>query len=171
MDQGSLVVEQVEAGARFLREFEKIIPVVVAFWLKESEDGRWKFNVASDRFDNGNLEVAYREVLRISTMLNDSNFNPFQLTLVGLREPTVQAALEVYKGHSAKIPLHIRGRNFGGIEVEEAYLVKGPTGEYTMPSGPEVLHQIIDQAGGPGAIQRLKLTGAANFLAGGPGSL
>jgi hypothetical protein len=145
MDQGSLVAEQLEAGARFLRAFENTAPVVVAFWLKTGEDGRWSLYVAPDQFDEGNLDSAYREVLRISNEMKDSYFEPFHVKLVGLSEPAVQAALEFYKEHSAKIPFHIRGRSFGGIEVEEAYLVKGPTGEYTMPTGREVLNQIIDQ--------------------------
>jgi hypothetical protein len=145
MDQGSLVMEQIEAGNRFLREFEKSTRVVVAFWLKEGEDGQWNLYVASDRFDKGKLGMAYGEVLRIAKEMKDPYFEPFQVKLVGLAEPTVRAALEFYIAHPPKIPFHIRERNFGGIAVEEAYLIKGPTGEYTMASGREVLDQIIDQ--------------------------
>ena len=145
MDQGSLVMEQIEAGNNFLREFEKSTPVVVAFWLKEREDGRWNLYVASDRFDKGKLGGAYGEVLGIAKEMKDPYFEPFQVKLVGLSEPTVRAALEFYRTHPPKIPFRIRERNFGGIDVEEVYLLKGPTGEYTMPSGREVLHQIIDQ--------------------------
>ena len=148
MDQGPLVVPQIEAGVRFLRELEKSTSVVVAFWLKEGEDGQWNLYIASDRFGKGSLDLAYREVLRIATEMNDPCFEPFQLRLVGLREPMVQAALEYYKAHPPTIPLRIGGGNFGGIDVEEVYLVKGPTGESTMASGTEVLHQIIDQEAG-----------------------
>ena len=144
MDQGTLVREQVEAGNRFLREFEKSTRVVVAFWLKEGEDDRWNLYVASNRFDEGRRGM-YGEALRIAREMKDPYFEPFRVTLVGLSDPNVNAALEVYKGHSAKIPLRIRGRKFGGIEVEDVYLVKGPTGDYTMPSGREMLNQIIDQ--------------------------
>jgi len=138
-------MEQVEAGNTFLREFEKSIPVVVAFWLKEGEDGRWDLFVASDQFKDGKLGRAYGEVLRIAKELRDPYFEPFQVKLVDLSEPLVQAALEFYKTHPPKIPFRIHERNFGGTDVEEVYFVQGPTGEYTMPSGREVLHQIIDQ--------------------------
>ena len=138
-------MDQIEAGNRFLREFEKATRVVVAFWLKEGEAGRWNLYVASDRFNEGKVGTAYGEVLRIAREMKDPYFEPFQVKLVGLTEPMVRAALEFYQTHPPKIPFHIRGRNFGGIEVEEAYLIKGPTGEYTMPSGREVLDQIIDQ--------------------------
>src|SRR5207237_736572 len=145
MDQGSLVMEQIEAGNRFLREFERSTPIVVAFWLKEGEDGRWNLYVASDRFDKGRFGQAYGEVLRIAKEMKDPHFEPFRVKLVGLTEPTVRAALEFYLTHPPKIPFRIRERSFGGIEVEDAYLIKGPTGGYTMPSGREVLDQIIDQ--------------------------
>lgn len=145
MDQGSLVVQQIEAAARFLREFEKSTSVAVAFWLKDSEDGQWTFYVACDPVDKAHLDLAYREVLRIANELNDPYFEAFQVRLVGLREPMVQAALKFYKGHPPRIPLRIGGGNFGGVDVEEVYLIKGPTGERTMASGTEVLHQIIDQ--------------------------
>jgi len=118
---------------------------VVAFWIKGGEDRRWSFYVASNRFDERNLHAAYREVLRIRKEMNDPYFEPFQVRLVGLTEPMVKAALKVYTKYSAKIPLHIRGQDFGGIDVEDVYLLKGPTGEYSMPSGREVLHEIIDQ--------------------------
>ena len=117
----------------------------MAFWLKEGADGRWNLYVASDRFDKGILGMAYGEVLRIAKELNDYYFEPFQVKLVGLAEPMVRAVLEFYLTHPPKIPFRIRNRNFGDIEVEEAYLIKGPTGEYTMPSGREALDQIIDQ--------------------------
>ncbi len=147
MDQGTLVVEQVEAGNSFLREFEKSTPIVVAFWLKEvdGEEGRWNLHVASDRFNDGKLGGYYGEVLRIATEMNNPLFDPFQVKLFGLSEPLVRAALEFYTTHPPKIPFHVHERNFGDTGVKNVYLIKGPTGEYTMPSGLEVLHQIIDQ--------------------------
>src|SRR5215204_6191366 len=78
MDQGSLVTEQIEAGNSFLRKFEECTQVVVAFWLKEDEDGRWNLYVASDQFDMGKLGMAYEEVLRIAKELKDPYFEPFQ---------------------------------------------------------------------------------------------
>lgn len=145
MDQGPLVREQIDAAKRFLREFERSTPVVAAFWFKEDEDGRWNLYIASDRFNEGKTGMAYGEVIRIAHEMNDPSFKPFQVTLVGLNEPKAQAALEFYLKHPPKIPFRIRGRKFEGVEVEDAYLIHGPTGAYTMPSGREILNQIIDQ--------------------------
>src|SRR6266699_5844092 len=122
MVQGSLLMEQIEAAARFLREFEKSTPIVVAFWLKEAEDGQWYLYVASDRFNKGKLGGAYGDVLRIAQEMKEPYFEPFQVKLVGLSEATVQAALEFYLTHPPKIPFRVRERHFGGIDVEEVYL-------------------------------------------------
>ena len=145
MDQGSLVKEQIDAGARFLREFGKFAPVVVAFWLKESEDGRWAFCVASDRVDDTKYGAAYQEIIRIAGQMKDPNFDPFQVRLLRMGDPMVKAALAAYETRPPKIPFRIRAANFGGIDAEEVYLVQGPTGEYSMPTGREILDQIIDE--------------------------
>src|SRR5437763_1281169 len=112
MDQGSLVAEQIEAGNRFLREFEKSTPVVLAFWKREGEDGQWNLFVASNRFDNGRVAAAYGDILRIGTKMKDPHFDPFRVTLVGLDEPGVQSALEFSRTHPPKIPFHTRELNF-----------------------------------------------------------
>src|SRR2546421_12410210 len=104
MDQGSLVMERGDATNQFLENLEKSIRVVVAFWLKEREDGRGSFYIASDQFNRGRLGGAYGEVLRIAKEIKDLPFDPFQVKLVGLGEPTAQAALEFYKTHPSKIP-------------------------------------------------------------------
>ncbi len=49
MDQGPLVVEQIDAGAKFLAELDKNIPVMAAFWLKASDEDSWYLYVASDQ--------------------------------------------------------------------------------------------------------------------------
>jgi hypothetical protein len=145
MDQNSLVTEQIEAGNRFLREFEKSTPVIAAFWLNEGEDGGWVLHVASDRFNDGRVGGGYGEVLRIAKEIDNPNFQLSQVRLVGLGEPLVQAVLEFYMTHPPKIPFRIHDRSFGGAGDVEAYLLRGPIGEYTMPSGREVLNQIIDR--------------------------
>jgi hypothetical protein len=145
MDQGSLVKERIDAGARFLREFARFTPVVVAFWLKDSENGRWAFYVASDRVAETNYDVAYGEIIRIAGAMKDPRFDPFQVRLLRMGDPMVKAALAAYEKRPPKIPFHIRGANFGEIDAEDVYLVQGPTGEYSMPTGRETLNQIIDK--------------------------
>lgn len=145
MDTGMLVAEQFAAGIRFVSELEKTIPIVAAYWLKEEEDSEWHLFVASDRFNDGRVGKAYEEVLRIARAMTNRCFSPFQVKLVGLNEPTAQAIVKYYANHPPRIPYYFRQQEIHGIYVEETCLLKGPTGEFEMPSGREVLNEIIDR--------------------------
>ena len=79
MDQGPLVTEQINAGARFLGAFQKYLPVQAAFWLKDSEEDAWSLYVASDQITDDNFDVAYGEVVQIAGALQDPWFDPFQV--------------------------------------------------------------------------------------------
>lgn len=143
MDQGALVTDQVEAGNRFLREFERCNTVLAAFWLKEADTGHWRLFIVLNGADNGKVKSAYGEVVGITNAMNDPYLGPFQVTLVRSSEPTARAVLQQYKRHPAQLPVRIR--DIQAIGGEEAYILKGPAGEFAMPSEREVLHKIIDQ--------------------------
>jgi hypothetical protein len=145
MDKNSLVMERIEASASFLRQFERHTRVVVAFWLKESDSLDARLYIAPRNLDPQIVDSATREILRIARDMNEPHFSPFQVSLVGLHEPTVKAALNIYKNHAPRIPIHLGPGNFGGVDVDEVYLIKGSSGEFTMPSGRQVLDQIIDR--------------------------
>jgi hypothetical protein len=51
-------MNQIDAGQKFLEEFEKYAPVRAAFWLKADEDSGWYLYVASDQFPNQSLDAA-----------------------------------------------------------------------------------------------------------------
>jgi hypothetical protein len=145
MDKGAMVTEQVNASVRFLREFENFSRVVAAFWLKENGKSDARFYLAPRQLGPDNRVAATREILRIATDMNDPHLSPFRVSLVGRGEPTVKAALDHYKGHAPGIPIHLGPGNFGGVDVDEVYLIKGSSGEFTMASGRQVLDQIIDR--------------------------
>ncbi|MGA2702755.1 MAG: hypothetical protein ABSH35_16890 [Isosphaeraceae bacterium] len=126
MDQGPLVIEQIDAGARFLAEFEKKIPVMAAFWLKASEEGSWYLYVASDEFNYNNLDVGYREVLRLAGELRDPNFDPFQVKLIKPGHPLAKAALDVLQRFPGRMATRLHRRNFGGVSVDEVYIYPTP---------------------------------------------
>jgi len=126
MDQGPLVIEQIDAGARFLAEFEKKIPVMAAFWLKASEEGSWYLYLASDEFNHNNLDVGYREVLRLAGELRDPNFDPFQVKLINPGHPLAKAALDVLQRFPGRMATRLHRRNFGGVSVDEVYIYPTP---------------------------------------------
>ena len=122
MDQGALVIDQIDAGARFLDEFKKYIPVTTAFWLKESDEGEWSLYIASDKITDDNFDVAYGEVLRIAGKLRDPLFDPFQVKLIGADDPLAAAALDITRRYPGPVATRFHGRVFGGLPVEEVYV-------------------------------------------------
>jgi hypothetical protein len=126
MDQGPLVTGQIDAGARFLGEFQKSIPVQMAFWLKESDAGEWNLYVASDQITDDNFDVAYGEVVRIAGQIRDPYFDIFQVKVIGADDPLAQAALDTKRGHPGPVASRLHGKVFGGVPVEEVYIYPSP---------------------------------------------
>jgi hypothetical protein len=134
MDQGPLVSEQIDAGARFLGEFQKYAPVQAAFWLKDSEEGGWSLYVASDRISDENTDTGYGEVLRIAGRLEEPWFDPFQVKLIGTNDPLAQAVLDMHRRYPGKMPTRFHGKALGGVNVEEGYIYPRPVPS-PVPSG------------------------------------
>jgi hypothetical protein len=126
MDQDPLVGEQLDAGAKFIGEFNNYAPVGAAFWLKESDSGHWYLYIASDRLDGEKIADAYGEVLRLNKELADPNFDPFQVKLISLDHPLAKAARELYRGRPWKFPTRYHGRIFGGASTDEVYIYAPP---------------------------------------------
>jgi hypothetical protein len=126
MDQGPLVIEQIDAGANFLREFGKKATVLAAFWLKASEEGLWYLYVASDEFSDKNLDVAYGEVLRVAGEMRNPYFDPFQVKLIKGDHPLAKAALEILQRFPGRMATRLHRRNFGGTSADEVYIYPTP---------------------------------------------
>ena len=126
MDQIPLVIEQIDAGTRFLSEFQKYLPIQVAFWLKEAEEGDWNLYIVSDQITEDNFDVAYGEVVRIAGQLRDPWFDPFQVKLIGANDPLAQAALDIQRRFPGRMPTRFHGKTFGGLSVDEVYIYPSP---------------------------------------------
>ena len=85
--------EQIDAGRKFIDEFDKHIPVRAAFWLKVNEDSGWYLYVASDQITDENIDVVYGEVAKVFRMIDDPNLDVFQIKLIGTDDPFARAAL------------------------------------------------------------------------------
>ena len=122
MDQSPLVTEQIDAGAKFLAEFEKRIPVTAAFWLRANEEDSSYLYVASDEFNDNKLDVGYGEVLRIAAEMRDPNFDPFRVKLIRPGDPLAKAGLDVLRRYPGRMPARILRTYFGGVGVDEVYI-------------------------------------------------
>ncbi len=127
MDQGPLVTEQIDAGAKLAGEFAaKYKPLQAVFWLKESEDGQWFLYLASDQIDDSNFDLAYREVHRLLGRGPHTWLDPFQVKVTGTDAPAAKAVLDLLRKYPGQMPARFPGRPFGGLGVEEAYIYPIP---------------------------------------------
>ena len=133
MDQGLLVIEETEAGAELVRLLDKHVPVDAAFWVKDSEEGQWYLYIASDRFEEKNLDAAYGEVLRLAAQVATPHLDPFRVKLIPADDPLAQAALEVHRRYPARIATRFGGKNFGGMSVDGVYIYPAPAGALAPP--------------------------------------
>lgn len=122
MDKNSLVAELIEAGARFLDEFEKSYPIAIAFWLKDRDESRWYLHVASDQVPDTKKKEAYGAVLRIASQLRDPNFDAFHVKLRKVSDPIVKFAIDFQRRHPGRIATQFNVPTFEGVDVEGMYL-------------------------------------------------
>ena len=126
MDQDSLVENRIEAGKRFLDEFNKEYPLKTAFWLKESDDGAWYLYVASERIDESNRRDAYMGVSRAAKRVQNVYFDRFWVKVVEKDHPLVNAVLEIQERYPNPLGIHYRGFRLGKASIEGAYFYPLP---------------------------------------------
>ncbi|CAN5820680.1 hypothetical protein BH23PLA1_BH23PLA1_41720 [soil metagenome] len=126
MDQGPLVTELIDAGAELIREFDKSMPVKAAFWLKASDDEHRYLYIASDRIDDSNPVLAYREVLRLVDQIGSPYLNPFRVKLISADDPLARAALEIQHRFPGPQATRLGARSFGGLSVDDVCIYQSP---------------------------------------------
>jgi hypothetical protein len=126
MDQGPLVSEKIEAGARFLGEFQKRYPIEAAFWLKESDEGAWWLYVASDQITDENFHVAYKEVGRVARNIKDPWFDLMEVKVIGEDDPLAKGAADIRSRYPAHKATRLYNRTFGGVAIDEIYIYPTP---------------------------------------------
>jgi hypothetical protein len=126
MDQGPLVIDQIEAGEVFLREFNKYRPVQSAFWLKDAEYGRWYLYVASEKITDANFDAAYHEVGLVADAMQDPRFSALEVKVLAATKPLAKAMAELQCRYPGRTPRELRGRTIGGVTVDQVYLYPRP---------------------------------------------
>ncbi|MEJ7638378.1 MAG: hypothetical protein WKF75_10495 [Singulisphaera sp.] len=127
MDQGPLVTEQIDAGARLASEFDsQYKPLSAAFWLKESEVGRWILYLVSDQIDDSNFDQAYGEVIRLLGRGPHMWLDPFQVKVIGVDDRLAKTVLDIQQRNPSRLATRVRERMIGGLSVEEVYIYSIP---------------------------------------------
>ncbi|MBL8800174.1 MAG: hypothetical protein JNM56_40200 [Planctomycetia bacterium] len=126
MDQGPLVMEEIDAGAELVRAFDKYAPVEVAFWLKASDEEQRYLYIASDQIKDTNLGAAYGEVLRLAQRLSSPYLDPFRVKLISAANPLAQAATEIHRRFPGRLATRFGGRLWGRVSVDDVYIYPSP---------------------------------------------
>jgi len=123
MDQGPLVIEQIEAGARLVRDFHSYMAVEVAFWIKTAEGYRWTLCIASDQINEKTWDLGYGEALRLIQEMNNPYLDLFRIRLVNSTSPLARAALEERrKFPGSPVGIRLGEQWFGDTAIEGAYI-------------------------------------------------
>lgn len=126
MDQGPLVIQQIDAGERFLNEFHKTLPVTAACWVKEVDNESWYLYVASEKIDHGNVRDGYLEVIRLANEMSDSFFDPFQVKLIKDDHPIAMATKDFSRRWPGRLPTRCQVGRFGDRYVDDVYVYALP---------------------------------------------
>jgi len=122
MGQGLLVIEQIDAGADFVCDFNHYRCVAVACWISPAESDNLFLYIASDEIDDSNFDIAYGEVLRRLSGKRSPWLDPFQIKLVNSADPIARHAIEIRDRYPAKIATRYNGPSIGGTSIDGAYI-------------------------------------------------
>jgi hypothetical protein len=135
MDNDTMVSEQTESGERLIEALAKDgFDVLVAFWAKPTEEGKWFLYLASAMVDDKGPAAAYRLVHGILRKMPDLWIDPLEIRVVGLNDSLTEAALAATKPVVPHSPFAVRnakahpgmtrfgGSTLGGVSIDGAYI-------------------------------------------------
>lgn len=122
MGSNILVDEQIEAGAKFIHDFNAYVPVSVAFWVKPAESDNLFLYVGSDDISDANVAAAYGEVMRRMSQDRTPALDPFQIKLVNSSDPIARDAMEIRDRYRRNRATQLQDSLLGGLGIEGAYI-------------------------------------------------
>ena len=122
MDKAVLVNEQIDAGREFAEAFNAYQAVDVLFWLNPADSSEWLLYLASQAINEGNLEPAYRKVLRLVGSGKQMWLDAFQIKLISSDDALAKKAKEIRDRYPAPLATRYNGSSIAGIPVGGAYI-------------------------------------------------
>lgn len=137
MDTDLLVEDQIDDGQRLIDQLTREeFPVLVAFWLRTSEEGQWQLYIASPSIEPEKMGEAYRKVYHSLRQLEPSCVNASDLKLLNGANPVAQAAIRIRDRYSGRSPTRFNGKRLGNLSIEGAYIY--PPAEKWFPGFDEI---------------------------------
>lgn len=126
MGAASLVVDEIDAGAEFLWQFNQFRPVRAGFWMREAGDMFRYLFVALDEVTpavRGNLSD---EKERIIKEMREYYLDPNRVNIVSVDDRVAKAVLDLVRRYPGKVLTQPDGPYFGGVETDEMYIYPMP---------------------------------------------
>ena len=127
MDQEVLVGELIDDGKRLLERLAaEGVPVTAAFWVKESENGRWYLYIATPLVsEDGDTLEAYRRINAVFRQMPELFWSGrLQIRAVSPSSPVGEAVVYWQKHYPGKGPFYYPGYRLGDVSVEGAYIYR-----------------------------------------------
>jgi HEPN domain-containing protein len=130
MDTDTLVENLIDDGQKLVEELpQRGFEMTAAFWLKASEDGKWRFYIVSPLVDaEGSIKAYMRLHPLVRAMPQPFWIDPLKIKLIGPSNPIardVTAILGRVRGPRVG-PIRWRGTWLGDSSIEGAYLYPVP---------------------------------------------
>lgn len=126
MAQASLVREEIDAGAEFVRAFDAYAPVRAAFWMKLSDESMRYLYIASDQINDANTAKAYGEVVRLLQLLDSMYLDDYPVKLINSGHPFAQSAIRVQELLPRRSGNRFRELLVGDAIAEDVYIYPNP---------------------------------------------
>jgi len=127
MDTATLVEEMIDDGRRLLMELERDhFEVMVAFWAKRGEPGRWQLRIASKAVDASGAMPFHQVVREALRRLPDPMITSEEVRLIGANDPMAKDALAIRQRQAGTRPIRYDGRRLGNTVIDDAYIYPLP---------------------------------------------
>lgn len=119
-------MDEIEAGAKLIRELGQFAPIKVAFWLRRDEEDEQHLYIASDQFAWDDLPAAYGEVQRIMGEMPMISLDYSQLGLLTGDDRWAIAAQQFRDQLADRRGTRLRSVMFAQRYIADAYIYPSP---------------------------------------------
>ncbi len=135
MDQGTLVVNRIDEGRRFVERLAADgNPIQAAFWAEVSETSGLSFlYLVTDLYDREGPAASYRAVQKSLQKLGEVSLKSSRIKAIGPSNPIARDVLKIMERHPGREAITLEGKRLGFLDVERAYIYPSHTFSMNTP--------------------------------------
>src|SRR5437899_1992389 len=124
MDMDVLVDNRLDDGGKLVSQLARDgFEVIVAFWVKTSEEALWHLYLASPSVHAETIGEAYRAVYASLSKLPELSVSLTEIKLVKPDNPIARDVLDIVRRYPpGRLPTRSRRPNLGGVAIDEVYI-------------------------------------------------